>query len=137
MPLDKDDWLYVGGAAAGGVLVGVLVKSLLTPSAEPIHTGLARTYSSEKASGTPVTAMVWALPGGGYTITLQRPDGEPAFPDMKLQTFTSPLTSAMWADGIMADLGWKSDTDWAPLVNEAAEARMRERRPAIAGRRRR
>lgn len=138
MTLERSDWVYIGGAAAGGILLGALMKGFLGSAPEPIHTGLARTYVPDKG-GDPISVLVWAVPKDGYVLTFTKSDGQSAFPDMKMQPFTSPLTATMWADGVMADLSYTGTTDWAPMVNEAAEIRAAERgyKPAIAGRRKR
>lgn len=134
MPIEREDWIYLGGAAAGGIVLGALMKSLLSRDPEPVHTGLARTWSP-KGGGADVTTMIWAIPGSGYFPTFTNPDGKGAFPDMPNEAFTSPFTAAMWADGVMQDLDYSTDSDWAPMVNEASKARRKERKLAISSRR--
>ncbi len=133
MAIESEDWFYVGGAAVGGLLLGALADSLFSSAPEPAYTGLSRNY--EKGEDK-VAASVYALPDGGYVVRLER-GAKDAFPDFESPVYMFPFLAALGADDIMWQLDYAPKGLWAPVVNEASEAVMKEKAPAkVAGRRR-
>jgi len=135
MAIENEDWFILGGAAAGGALLGALGHWLLSPGPDLVYTGLARKFEFGAAQGVEkdvVAASVWAQPEGGYSVVFETPvDKEghavDAFPEMERPVFQWPFAAALWADDVMERLDFVPLEPWAGLIREASESRIKER----------
>lgn len=129
MALENEDWLYVGGAAVGGVALGMLVGGALR-SSKPVYTGLGRTFKDKKTKEE-FAASVWARPDGGYEVKYEQKLGPgefiEAFTDVPSELFEWPMTAALWADDRMADIGFVPTSEWGANTSEASKVRDKER----------
>lgn len=134
MAIEGQDWLYLGGAALGGLVVGAVGHHVLSAVEEPIFTGLTRAYKAPK--GMPdLQASVWALPGEGYVSKFEEPyrkgPSTEAFPDLERPVLPWSFSAALFADDVMARLDYRPKGPWGEFVQGVSEIRAKERPEAL------
>lgn len=119
MAIENQDWWYIGGAAAGGALVGIIGSKLFGEVSEPesVFTGFIREY--EWGDGRALVG-IWALPGGkGYSPRMMAGENLPENLASRVDDWLEP--QMMWqfpeqaaeeADSVFVSYAWFPVDKW-------------------------
>lgn len=132
MAIEGKDWLYLGGVAVGGILIGTQAASIFSKS-EPIYTSIGRPYRVRKHRKTEVLAGIYVNHNGKFVVDFEVPYGfrtEDLTLDFDLEPDPSPEfdrieDAAKWADDQMERIGYKPHREWDSTLSWEPPTRAR------------